>query len=277
MQWNWNSLGEEVERTRRGCVPRGEPGHEEAAERFKRAFRDVWPPDFFDRLKRCKEGEASALNDILDFIEACPRFFRSGYTLDEALRCVVRPPRTEMQTERMRGLVLAAVTRRLGLPFRRIPRLARNVDSPGLRKRLLALVDDADPVVRKRASVVLDVLPGPPWNAEHVGERRADDRIRAMVVTANTRRSPALVRRVLAVDPLTLTSRGRKYLGSSFELAMNLALIPDDELLEIAKRLEGPEMAPIWKFALARLDAPGDRARWLLKHLRPPATDHQPL
>jgi hypothetical protein len=268
MQWNWNSLGEEVERARRACVRWGTPGHAEAAQRFHRAFAAAWPPGFFDRLERCKRGVQGSLDDVLDFVEACPRFFRTGYVLGMALRWLPRPPRSSTQAERMRAIVLAAVGRRLRLPFRRIPPLARAVDSPGLRADLRSLVGSPDPSVHERAVAVLDGLSGSPCDPERARLQRADDRVCSMVVTAQKLKSATLLRRVLAIDPQQLTTRGRRYLATAFEFAMNLALVPDEELLAIARRLEGPEMAPIWGWALARSDAPGDRARWILERLR---------
>jgi hypothetical protein len=268
VQWDWNRVGEEVDRAGRACVANDQPGHDEAAARFHRAVAAAWPPGFFAHLQCVKDGDPSGVDDVLDFVEACPRFFRTGYVLDAAIRWLPRPPRSPSQTERLRAVVLAAVSRRLRVPFRRIPSLSRAVESPGLREKLVALVKDPDPAVQDRAIAVLDALPGPPWNAEHAQRRRADDRVGAMFSTAYARRSPVLVRRVLGIDPRTLTSRGRKYLAVTFEFAMNWALLPDEDLVEIARRIDGPEMESVWSFALKRSDAPGDRARWLLKRLR---------
>src|SRR5439155_21124167 len=136
MQWAWNGLGKDVVRTHRACVPSGTPGHAEAAQRFHRAFAAAWPPGFFQQLQRCKRGEPEGLEDVLDFVEACPRFFRTGYILGMALRWLPRAPRSPVQAERMRAIVLAAVGRRLRLPFRRIPSLARAVDTQGMRAEL---------------------------------------------------------------------------------------------------------------------------------------------
>lgn len=253
---------------RRATVPRWEAGHVEAATRFHRAYEAVWPPDFFAQLERCQRGEACDVDILLGFVEACPKFFRSGYTLDRALRWIYRPPRTEAQADRMRAIVLAAVDLRLWLPFRNIPALARAVDSPGLRAELLVRVAHPRPEVRARAERVLDSLPGAPWNPERAALRRRDDRVGTMVVTARNARSPTLLRRALAVDPQTLGTSGRHALSAAFEFAMNWDFLSKEELLPIAERLDGPEMETVWRFALRRQDAPGDRARWLVAQLR---------
>lgn len=170
----------------------------------------------------------------------------------------------------MRDIVLASVAGELRVPFERIPSLGRAIASTGLREELLDLHESPDEATRKRAIAVLDRLPGPPWDPERDRTKRADDRLGSMIVTAQRRRSPVLLRRVLQTDPQPLSSRGRHHLAVAFEFALNWGLLPDDELLEIARRIDGPEMAAIWSYALRRSDTAGDRARWLRAQLREP-------
>jgi hypothetical protein len=151
--------------------------------------------------------------------------------------------------------------------FRRFCALARVVDAPSLEEALQQKRDHPSGAVRARARRVLDALGAPPWDAEQARARDEEHRLLSRVVTACNTRSASLARRVLSTDPAPLTSRGRQYLAVVFELAMNRGLLPDEELLAIAKRIEGPEMEPIWRFALDRHDAAGDRARWLLARL----------
>jgi hypothetical protein len=267
MQWNWSRLGEEVEQARAALVARDRPGHVEAARRFHRALDAAWPPGFFEELRRCARGEPEGLDDVLDFVEACPRFFRTGYILDKAMRFLPRPPRTAAQTQRLQNIVFAAVARSLRVPFRSVPALARSVDSPTFREKLRVLTHSSDARVRDRAAAVLDGLPGPPWDVERAHRQRQDQRIDSIFATAQRIRTPILIRRVFAIDPSSLTTRGRHLQAVAFELAMNLSLIPDDELLSIARRIDGPEMAPIWEYALGRSDSVGDRARAMLDKL----------
>jgi len=205
---------------------------------------------------------------MLDFVEACPRFFRTGYILDKAMRFVRRPPRTAAQTERLQKIVLAAVARRLRVPFRNVPALARSVDSPALRETLLVLAQSSDTKVRDLAAAVLDGLPGPPWDAERRRQQRQDQRIRSIFGTAARTMSPVLIRRIFEIDPSSLTTRGRRLQAVAFERAMNLALLPDDELLAIARRIDGPEMGPVWEFALRCSDSVRDRARAMMEKLQ---------
>jgi hypothetical protein len=156
MQWDWKSKGLELESARRTCDADDRPGHvEDALERFRLAVAAAWPPDFFKQLARCKRGNPAGLDDVLDFVEACPYFFRSGYILGMALRYISRPPRNTTQTERIQAIVIAGIGRRLRLPFRRLPSLALAVDSPGLRARLSLLTESPDELVRAGATETL--------------------------------------------------------------------------------------------------------------------------
>jgi len=268
MPWNWTALGNEVERARKACVPRGQPGHDEAARRFHAAYDAVWPPGFFEALEGCKRGDPAGLNGVLEFVEVRPYFFRSGYVWQTALRSLRKPPRTSVQAHRMRQIVLNAARGRPWVPMRGIPSLGAAVDSPELREVLRSLTTSDDSRVSKRAIAVLDGLPGAPWDAERARVKRIDDRVGAMIVTAQVQKSATLLRRVLAIDPAPLTTRGRHYLAVAFEFAMNWGLLTDDELVAVAKRIDGPEMEPIWQFGSARKDAVGVRARKIWRSVR---------
>lgn len=272
MQWDWDERGEEVTRALRACdVYRRGPKHDEAVARFQAALDAAWPPGFVEQLERCRRGDPAGLDDVLDFLEAKPRFFRSGYVREKALRFLPRVPRTDAQANRLRELVLGAVDLHHRGSIRRFCSLARAVDAPLLREALQHRRQHASEQVRARARCVLDALGVAPWDRELARARREEQRIGSMVVTVKKRRSAPLARRVLGIDPAPLTSRARHYLAAVFEFAMNWGLLPDEELLAIARRLDGPEMVDIWRYALARQDAPGDRARWLLAQLGRPA------
>jgi hypothetical protein len=208
-----------------------------------------------------------SLDPILEFIEACPYFHRSGYTLDDALHWIPRVPRSAKQSDRMRRIVIAAVTGQLHLPFRYIPALARAVDVPELRAELLSLARDFDTKVQLRAMTILDGLSGPPWDELRTRQRRESDRLAAMVTTASRRRSVTLLRHILAIDPLPLSSQGRRMQAVAFERVMNWKMLDREALLEVARRIDGPEMAGVWRFALERADEIGETARWLKAEL----------
>jgi hypothetical protein len=146
--------------------------------------------------------------------------------------------------------------------------VASAVDSPALRAELRRLTEAPDERVGARARAVLDGLHGAPWDPERATRQRADARALSMLVTAQSRQSPKLIRRVLALERRELGPVGRKVVAVAFERALNWALLPDDELLEIARRIDGPEMEPIWRYALGRSDAIGDRARAIAARLR---------
>ena len=160
MSWDWKTHADAVNAAHDALVSRGQPGHAEAAARFHRAIEVAWPPGFFEQLERCKHGDPAGLDAVLDFLEACPHFFRTGYIQSKALAYVQRPKRTPAHDERLRAIVHGAVTGRLWLPFRRIPTIARAVDAPGMRAELQRLLEHPKLRVRLNAARVLERLQG---------------------------------------------------------------------------------------------------------------------
>ncbi|MBS2027992.1 MAG: hypothetical protein JST54_08830 [Deltaproteobacteria bacterium] len=158
MSWDWKAHADAVNAAHGELAARGQPGHAEAAARFHSAIEAAWPPGFFEQLERCKQGDPSGLDAVLDFLEACPYFFRSGYIQGKALAYALRPSRTPAQDERLRAIVHGAVTGRLWLPFRRIPTIARAVDAPGMRAELQRLLEHPKLRVRANAARVLEHL-----------------------------------------------------------------------------------------------------------------------
>jgi hypothetical protein len=194
--WDWDKRGEEVTRALRACeLYRRGPRHDEAAARFQAAIDAAWPPGFVEQLERCRRGDPAGLDDVLDFLEAKPRFFRSGYIREKALRFLPRVPRTDAQARRMRELVLGAVDLHHRGSIRRFCSLARAVDAPFLRDALQQRRQHSSGQVRARARCVLDALGAPPWDEEQARARREEQRIRSMVVTVHNRRSAPLARR----------------------------------------------------------------------------------
>ncbi len=265
MGWDWHGRGAEVERARKLCVPSHAPDHAARAAAFHAAVERAWPPGFFADLERCRRGDPSCLEMVLDFLEASPRFFRSGYIHDRALRFVARPPRSQAQAERMRALVLDAVDGKRRKSLRRFGSLARAVQSERLHAELIARLDQPNAVLRARAAEVLAALG--PSTPEQRALAREEQRLLCMLVTASQQRHLVVLRRLLAIDPATLSPLGRRRLAVGFELALNWNALSEDELVAIASRLDGPEMDDIWAFAFARADETGIRARRIFARL----------
>jgi len=130
-----------------------------ACSRFHRLLADAYPPQFQAAAQRLRDGDPSGLEEIIDFLEADPRFHSSGYAKEDLLRLLGRVELDEHQAERLRGVVLAKVDSGAGREFRRYCRLARRLDTPGLRAELERRLDNLDEGVRDRAGWVLAGLP----------------------------------------------------------------------------------------------------------------------
>ncbi len=98
----------------------------------------------------------------IEFLNADPWFFRSGYVKAKLIRMLTRLPLTTEQLDRLRSVVLNVVDRRGGQEFRAYCRLARRVDAPDLRANLQLRLSHSDKGVRRRAGWVLDALGGTP-------------------------------------------------------------------------------------------------------------------
>ncbi len=139
--------------------------HHLAVDVFRAAVVRAYPPAFWDDFQRLKEGNRSGLEPVVEFLEADPWFDGSGYTKAELIRYLRRIELPGIIRDRLREVVIAAVERRDRREFRYYCKLGRTVDSPELRQKLAARLEDGDPAVRRRARWVLDALialtPGP--------------------------------------------------------------------------------------------------------------------
>ena len=96
--------------------------------------------------------------DILDFLEADPVFFRSGYMKESLLGELKKRTLDRREAERLQAIILNVVRKPDRREFRRYCRVATIVDDQGFRQKLrdLEAADDAD--VRRRATWVWDAL-----------------------------------------------------------------------------------------------------------------------
>jgi hypothetical protein len=133
-------------------------GRDACIEEFWMAIEAALPPDFDDAYAKLKAGDSSGIETILQFLEADPIFFRSGYLKADLVRFLSRTPLSGPQIERLRVVVLRVAGLRDGREFRRYCRLARRLDAPPFRSELEALLSSDDADIRRRAGWVLDAL-----------------------------------------------------------------------------------------------------------------------
>jgi hypothetical protein len=131
---------------------------EAALVRFEAAVDAAYPPGFETIYERLREGNAAALVDAIEFLEADPWFFRSGYIKAKLVRLIKRWPLTPVQADRLRAVVVRVVDGRDRREFRDYCRLARRLDGPELRAALERRLTHPEEGVRRRAGWALAAL-----------------------------------------------------------------------------------------------------------------------
>jgi len=163
--WSWEERAKAVQaceaalRAARRARRARAAGVAEALAAWRRALEGAWPPGFHSvTLAGLKRGDAAMVQPVVEFLEANPRFYRSGYAQETALKALRRVTLGAKLAERLRAVVLDAVDRRHGRGFRLYGALARDLDSPKLQAALAERLASAEPSVRRHARWVLDEL-----------------------------------------------------------------------------------------------------------------------
>jgi hypothetical protein len=107
-----------------------------AADSSHAANQAVYPPGFWDDFKRLHGGDSAVLETAIQFLEADPWFFRSGYIKEYLIRFVIRCELSDEQAARLRDVVMHAIEERDRREFRRYCRLARRVTTLEFRAEL---------------------------------------------------------------------------------------------------------------------------------------------
>ncbi|QGM45431.1 hypothetical protein [Methylocystis heyeri] len=165
---------------------------------FNAALEAAFPPRFWEQINRLRrisryyavhcgvslrerpltKGDEAALETAIEFLEADPMFFRSGYVKADVLRLVKRMPLSEERAERLRAVVLGVVDQRASQEFQRYCRLARRIATPSLRQDLKKRIDGDDPATARRARWMLAAIepvftsPAPSARAGSAPKRR---------------------------------------------------------------------------------------------------------
>ena len=130
----------------------------EAIKAFGAARSRVYPED----LRLVEQGHIPASQvdtaDILDFLEADPVFYGSGYMKEELLGALKKRPFQPNEVLRLQAIILNVVRKADCREFRRYCRVATKVDEERFREELNALEIADDPDIRRRADWVLAAL-----------------------------------------------------------------------------------------------------------------------
>ncbi|MBW8754466.1 MAG: hypothetical protein JF595_09995 [Sphingomonadales bacterium] len=126
------------------------------------AFREAHSRVYSRGLQLVEFGALPAdevdTTEILDFLEADPVFFRSGYMKEVLLSTLKQRSLSEVDRERLQAIIIEQVSKSDRREFRRICRVATTVADASFRTRLEIMEQTNDPNISRRASWVLAAL-----------------------------------------------------------------------------------------------------------------------
>lgn len=117
---------------------------------------------YLEDLRLVEQGALPASEvdtaDILDFLEADPVFYGSGYIKEELLGALKKRSFQHHEVQRLQAIILGIVRKTDRREFRRYCRVATTVDDERFREELKALEVTDDPDLRRRSGWVLAAL-----------------------------------------------------------------------------------------------------------------------
>lgn len=164
---------------RRGADGRWDSDHptmvewRRCVEVFWAAMRDAAPMELEEATRQVRRGDPVGAEQVIEFLEADPYYFGSGYLKANLLRWLGRVPLNASQMQRLRAVVLKVVALGWRREFRRYCTFAKRLDAPPFRHELARLTASRDVEVSKRARRVLNALEGLPsiwhkWQARQL-------------------------------------------------------------------------------------------------------------
>jgi len=134
------------------------PAHRAACAEFHESYDALAFPGGLDRLDRLKERDPETIAAAVQFLEAAPHFFRSGYLKEEILQRLKSCPLTDGQRERLSLLIIRSIDGGPRRVHRAYARLAGVVHPPELIEAVRSRARSDDPEVKRRAEGVLEVI-----------------------------------------------------------------------------------------------------------------------
>jgi len=122
------------------------------------ALNVAYPKGFWDNVQKLRAGDAAGRESVIQFLEADPFFFGTGYARAHLTRCIKPPMLTPSDARRLQAVVLAKVEKCVGQDFATFRRFAKKVDDAFLREQLTQRLGSSDPDVSRRARWVLEAL-----------------------------------------------------------------------------------------------------------------------
>lgn len=152
----WLERAKNAEEARRAL--KTSPRAPELIERFYNAIEAAYPPGFWEHYDRLKNGDARGVDMAIDFLEADPWFFRSGYIKANLARFLKHVTLSKQQVRRLEKVLLKIVDERNTQEFRNYCRLACVIATPALIEALKERLTDERVPRRLRATWMLSTI-----------------------------------------------------------------------------------------------------------------------
>ena len=132
---------------------------EKACKDFHEQYNDLAFPGGLDKQQmQLDKLEPHAIEMAIQFLEADPWFFRSGYLKTVFTRRLKRASLTEDQILRLNIVILSMVKCEGRRELRSFCRLARAIQTPKLLSDIHNLAESPDEGISRRANFMLDII-----------------------------------------------------------------------------------------------------------------------
>jgi hypothetical protein len=111
--------------------------------------------DIHSALQNVREGDAAAIERCLTFLEADPRYFRSGYVKESIWRRFMHAPLTDRQRRRLEDVALVYLSRRLTREYWYMARTMAETGSHAFWQEVRRLAEVSERTPARRATMLL--------------------------------------------------------------------------------------------------------------------------
>jgi len=146
---------------------RGSEEWHEAVPRFHEAMSQLYD-ELYEIAAQLKEGSLEARELAIQYLEADPWCFRSGYMKETLLDRLRNQELAPAEAERLRKVILGVIDKGDRREFKFYARLSKKLDDPRLRQDLLDRLRGTDAGIARRALWVLSRFPDQEWTSSDV-------------------------------------------------------------------------------------------------------------
>lgn len=126
-----------------------------ACAEFHTKYAELFYPGGDASLDALKRHESGAIQLGIDFLDADPHHFRSGYTKEEVWRRIRNAPLVAQDKSRLEGIAVRYLDRRISREFWAMARVMPVIASPDFWDRVRGLAESEDEPKKTRATYLL--------------------------------------------------------------------------------------------------------------------------